>query len=123
VVRRDGSAPSAPNVMQHSGSGGFGWIVRRGMLIGDGFVQVKFKAIAGKELRAAGVVWRWKNGNTYYGAGASALENKVSLYYAENGRRYTLKYVDAPVPAKTWHPLRVEFSGRKPTASWPSTTC
>ena len=49
--------------------------------------------------------------NRYYGAGASALENKVSLYYAENGRRITLKCVDAPVPAKTWHTVRVEFSG------------
>jgi hypothetical protein len=41
------------------------------------------------------------------------LENNVSLYYTQNGRRNELKYVDAPVPRNTWHTLRVEFSGKK----------
>ncbi len=112
-IRRDESAPSAPNVLQQSGIGDFPWIVRRGTLIEDGFVEVKFKAMAGKKDQAAGVVWRWKNGDKYYVARANALENNVSLYYTENGRRKTLRYVDAPVPAKTWHTLRVEFSGRR----------
>ena len=28
-----------------------------------------------------------------------------------NGRRNTIKYVDAPVPKNTWHTLRVDFAG------------
>ena len=44
-------------------------------------------------------------------ARANALENNVSLYYTERGRRQTLKYVEAPVPANTWHTLSVEFTG------------
>ena len=59
------------------------------------------------------MVWRWKDGDNYYVARANALENNVSLYYTENGRRITLKYVDAPVPANTWHTLRVEFTGTR----------
>lgn len=98
--------------MQQSGPGGFAWIVRRGTLIENGFVQVKFKAIAGKE-QGAGVVWRWKNASKYYVAEASAIENKVSLHYTEYGRRNTLKSVDAPVPSRTWHTLRVDFSSRR----------
>lgn len=58
-------------------------------------------------------MWRWKDGDNYYVARANALENNVSLYYTENGRRITLKYVDAPVPAKTWHALAVEFNGAR----------
>jgi len=58
-------------------------------------------------------VWRWKDGDTYYVARANALENNVSLYYTERGRRNTIKYVDAPVPAMVWHTLRVEFSGKR----------
>ena len=46
------------------------------------------------------MVWRWKDGDNYYVARANALENNVSLYYTENGRRITIKYVDAPVPRK-----------------------
>ena len=110
VVERDGSAPSAPHVLRQTGRGTFPWAVKEGTDVADGFVEVKFKAISGKEDQAGGVMWRWKNGNTYYVARANALENNVSLYYTENGRRNTIKYVKAPVPRDTWHTLRVEFS-------------
>ena len=92
-----------------SGTGGFPWCVRTGTAIIDGFVEVKFKPIRGREDQAGGVVWRWKDGNNYYVARANALENNVSLYYTEGGARKTLKYVDAPVAANAWHVLRVEF--------------
>jgi len=75
----------------------------------NGYVEVKFKPLSGKEDQAGGVVWRWKDGDNYYVARANALENNVSLYYTANGRRNTIKYVDAPVPGSTWHTLRVEF--------------
>ena len=113
AVRPDASAPSAPHVLQQSGTGAFPWIVRTGTSVEDGFVEVKFKALAGKEDQAGGVVWRWKNGENYYVARANALENNVSLYHTQGGRRITLKYVDAPVPPQVWHTLRAEFSGTR----------
>jgi hypothetical protein len=113
AVRQDPSAPSEPHVLQQDASGAFPWCVLRGSAIADGYVEVKFKALAGKEDRAGGIVWRWKNGDNYYVARANALENNVSLYYTEKGRRNTLKYVDAPVAANAWHTLRVEFSGKR----------
>jgi hypothetical protein len=113
AVRQDASAPSAPNVLQQSGSGAFPWCVLRSSSLEDGHVEVKFKPLAGKEDQAGGVVWRWKDGNNYYVARANALENNVSLYYTANGRRNTLKYVDAPVARNVWHTLRVEFAGTR----------
>jgi hypothetical protein len=59
------------------------------------------------------VVWRWKDGDNYYVARANALENNVSLYHTTQGKRITIKYVDAPVPANVWHKLRVDFRGRR----------
>ena len=41
------------------------------------------------------------------------MENNVSLYYTESGRRKTIKYVDAPVAGNIWHTLRAEFQGAK----------
>src|SRR3954468_12160904 len=111
-VQRDDSAPSQPNVLRQSGVGAFPWAVRRDVAIEDGYVEVRFKALEGKEDQAGGVVWRWKDGDNYYVARANALENNVSLYYTAAGRRNTLKYVDAPVPPEQWHTLRVQFSGR-----------
>ena len=112
-VEMDPTAPSAPQVLQQSGSGTFPWCVRKDASLADGHVEVKFKAMRGREDQAGGVVWRWKDGNNYYVARANALENNVSLYYTQNGRRNTLKYVDAPVPLNAWHTLRVEFSGTR----------
>ena len=71
--------------------------MKDGTALDDGFVEVKFKPISGREDQAGGLVWRWKDGNNYYVARANALENNVSLYYTENGQRRTIKYVDAPV--------------------------
>ncbi|MGZ5841806.1 MAG: hypothetical protein ACXWJ8_07700, partial [Xanthobacteraceae bacterium] len=111
-VEADTSAPSKPNVLKQLGSGTFPWCVKQSVRIADGFVEVKFKPLAGREDQAGGVLWRFKDVNNYYIARANALENNVSLYYVEKGRRITIKYVDAPVPAGQWHTLRAEFSGR-----------
>ena len=79
----------------------------------DGWVEVKFRPVSGREDQAGGLVWRWKDGDNYYVARANALENNVSLYYTERGSRKTLKYVNAPVAPGQWHALRVEFAGTK----------
>lgn len=113
IVEQDASAPSPPNVLMQSGWGIFPWCVRTNTAITDGFVEVKFKPIRGREDQAGGVVWRWKDGNSYYVARANTLENNVSLYYTEGGARKTLKFVDAPVAAGAWHTLRVEFAGKR----------
>jgi hypothetical protein len=113
AVEADSTAPSPPNVLKQTGNGAFPWCVKEKVSIADGFVEVKFKPERGREDQAGGVVWRWKNGGNYYVARANALENNVSLYYTAAGRRNTLKYVDAPVPANVWHTLRVEFAGKR----------
>ena len=113
TIAADASAPSAPNVLRQTGSGSFPWCVKTASSLADGFVEVKFKPELGDQDRAGGVVWRWKDGDNYYVARANALENNVSLYYTQNGKRNTLKYVDAPVPRNAWHTLRVEFAAKK----------
>jgi hypothetical protein len=113
TVEADTSAPSTPNVLLQSGSGTFPWCIRPDAALADGFVEVKFKPMKGREDQAGGVVWRWKDGDRYYVARANALENNVSLYWTEGGVRKTLKYVDAPVSVGTWHTLRAEFKGSR----------
>ncbi len=110
-VETDSDAPSKPNVLKQSGVGDFPWCAVKAASISDGYVEVKFKALAGKRDQAGGLMWRWKDGNNYYVARANALENNVSLYHTTNGRRNTIKYVDAPVAKNAWHTLRVDFTG------------
>jgi hypothetical protein len=110
-VEVDDSAPSRPNVLKQSGTATFPWCVRNDIKAADGLVEVKLKPISGKEDRAGGLVWRWKDGNNYYVARANALEQNVSLYYTVDGSRKTIKYVNAPVAANAWHTLRVTYKG------------
>ena len=112
-VQPDPSAPSAPHVLQQSGAGTFPWCVKKDVALADGYVEVKFKPLSGREDQAGGVVWRWKNADNYYVARANALENNVSLYHTTSGRRNTIRYVKAPVAANTWHTLRVDFAGSR----------
>ena len=79
LVEADASAPSTPNVLKQSGSGPFPWCVKQGTSLVDGAVEVKFKSLTGREDQAGGLIWRWKDGDTYYVARANALENNVSL--------------------------------------------
>ena len=113
TVEADASAPSAPHVLRQSAVGDFPWCVKKDVALADGFVETRFKPIDGRQDQAGGVVWRWKDGDHYYVARANALEDNVSLYYTDRGRRITLKYVDAPVATGTWHVLRVEFTGTR----------
>jgi hypothetical protein len=113
TVEADSNAPSKPNVLKQSGRGDFPWCVKNEPPIADGYAEVKFKPVAGGEDQAGGLIWRWKDGDNYYVARANALEDNVSLYYTQNGRRITIKYVDAPVAKNQWHTLRVEFAGKR----------
>ena len=113
TVEADASAPSKSNVLKQSGRGDFPWCVKNEPQFADGYAEVKFKPVSGKEDQAGGVVWRWKDGDNYYVARANALEDNVSLYYTQHGRRIPIKYVDAAVAKDQWLTLRVEFAGKR----------
>src|SRR5947208_15321761 len=74
AVAADPTAPSKSNVLMQSGSGTFPWCVKSGTSIDDGFVEVKFKPISGKEDQAGGLVWSWKVGVHYSVARDKSVE-------------------------------------------------
>src|SRR5215470_14182388 len=84
TVVQDDTAPSKPNVLKQSGQATYPVCLKDDTNLKDGFVEVKFKAISGKEDQAAGVVWRAKDANNYYIARANALENNVTIYHTIN---------------------------------------
>ena len=112
-VEADKSSLGGGTIIRQSGVAAFPWCVKDNTKLADGWVEVKFKPLAGREDQAGGLVWRWRDGDNYYVARANALEDNVSLYYTERGSRKTLKYVDAPVAPGQWHTLRVEFAGAR----------
>ena len=113
TVEVDPCAPSPGHVLRQSGNAAFPWCVRNDSALSDGWVEVRFRSLSGREDQAAGVVWRCKDGANDYVARANALEDNVSLYDVEGGSRKTLKYVDAPVSRGAWHTFRVDFTGTR----------
>ena len=84
----------------------------------NGFVEVKFKPISGKEDQAGGVVWRAKDANNYYIARANALEDNVTIYHTIDGRRTEKKRTNMKVATNQWHTLRVDFEGNRFTVTY-----
>ena len=104
----------------YRGGATFGWAVLPKTSVRDGFVQVRFKPVAGRQDQAGGVVWRWRDANNYYVARGNALEDNVVAYKVADGRRTDLKPVGASaqaygikarVASEAFHTLRVDFSG------------
>jgi hypothetical protein len=108
-------------VLKQSGKATYPLALKEGMIVRDGFVEVKFKPISGSEDRAGGIVWRAIDANNYYVVRANALEDNVVLYKTVNGVRSSLNLigqkgsygVKTAVPANQWHTLRVEFAGAR----------
>src|SRR5947207_10665224 len=117
-VEKDESAPSKPNVLKQSGQATFPVCFKNNTNIKDGFVEVKFKPVAGKEDQAGGVIWRVQDANNYYISRANALEDNVTIYHTINGKRVAFKNINTKVTSGVWHTLRVDFKGNKFTVTF-----
>src|SRR6266852_1311942 len=111
TIEKDDTAPSKPNVLKQSGEATYPVCLKDDTSVKDGFVEVKFKPIAGKEDQGGGVIWRAKDADNYYICRANALEDNFVLYKTVEGKRTSLDIVgrkggygvDAKVAKNQWH--------------------
>ena len=121
TIEDDQTAPSRLRIIKQSGRATYPLLLKDDTNIKDGFIETKFKAIAGSEDRAAGLVWRASDANNYYVVRANALEDNVVLYKTVRGARSPLDIagrkggygINVSVPANQWLRLRVDFSGSR----------
>jgi hypothetical protein len=118
TVENDSTAPSQPNVLKQSGQAAYPVCIKDDTSLKDGFVEVKFKPVSGKEDQAGGLVWRARDSNNYYVARANALEDNVTIYHTVNGKRTEKKRTSMKVASGQWHTLRVDFEGRHFTVTF-----
>jgi hypothetical protein len=116
-VEKDLDSPDKPGVLKQSGQATFPVCIKDDVRLQNGYVEVKFKPVSGKEDQAGGVIWRVKDKDNYYVCRANALEGNVVLYKIVAGKRTALDIVGRtggygvkePVAPAQWHTLRVEF--------------
>src|SRR5262245_27172855 len=118
TIEKDDSAPSKSNVLKQSGVATYPVCLKNDTSVKDGFVEVKFKPISGKEDQAGGVVWRAKDSDNYYIARANALEDNVTIYHTIKGKRTEKKRMNTKVTSNEWHTLHVDFSGNNLTVTF-----
>jgi len=116
-IEKDLEAPGKPCVLKQSGRATFPVCIKEDTRLKNGFVEVRFKPLSGKEDQAGGVIWRVKDKDDYYVCRANALEDNVVLYKTIRGTRTALDIVgrkggygvQQPVAPAQWHTLRVDF--------------
>src|SRR5216684_4358507 len=118
AIEKDESAPSKPNVLKQSGEAQFPVCIKDDTSLKDGFVEVKFKPISGKQDQAGGLLWRCKDKDNYYIARANALEDNVTIYHTIKGKRSEKKRTQMKVSSHEWHTLRVDFRGNHFTVTF-----
>src|SRR5436309_11939404 len=97
TIEKDDTAPSKPNVLKQSGQATYPVCLKDDTNLKDGFVEVKFKPISGKEDQAGGLIWRARDANNDYIARANALEDNLTIYHTVKGRRTEKKRANVKV--------------------------
>lgn len=121
TIEKDTETPGKPNVLKQSGEATYPVCIKDDAQLKDGFVEVRFKPLSGKEDQAGGVMWRVQDKDNYYVCRANALEDNVVLYKTVQGKRSALDIVGRkggygvkePVAPAQWHTLRVQFQGHQ----------
>jgi hypothetical protein len=81
-------------------------------------VRIRFKAIAGKVDRAAGIAVRLSGPDDYYVVRANALEDNVGFYRVVKGKREQINSAKAKVTSNEWHTLGLRAEGERFTVSF-----
>jgi hypothetical protein len=116
MVKEESSAPSGGKVLAQTSTDQtdyrFPLCVYDPVTAKDVEVSVKFKAVAGKVDRAAGLVVRFQDKDNYYIVRANALEDNVRLYKVVGGSRKQFAGTKAKVSSGEWHALKLEVKGK-----------
>lgn len=122
VVKAEPGAPSGANVLAQVDQDGtdyrFPVAVVEGLELKDVRVSVRCKPVSGKVDEACGLVFRYRDENSYYVTRANALEGNVRLYKVEKGNRRQLASFSGPVGRGIWHTLAAEAKGEDLTVFW-----
>jgi hypothetical protein len=118
VVQIDKTAPTQPYVLAQVSADTTDnrcpLAVLNDVSLRDGDVSVWLKPVSGREDRAGGLVWRYRDANNYYLVRANALEKNIALFKVQNGTRTQIQNsVSHDIPSNAWSILKVSVRGNR----------
>lgn len=110
-IIEDKTAHSQPYVLAQTSSENSGYhfnlIVIEDADYADLELEVKIKAMSGKEDQGGGLIWRYQDPNNYYIVRANPLENNFRVYKLVDGKRKQLASADLKITAEEWHTIKI----------------
>jgi hypothetical protein len=114
-ILQDPTAPTKPYVLAQTSTGSADHCplaILDTVTMKDGDVSVRVKPVSGKEDRAGGVVWRYRDPGNYYLARVNALTRNVVVYKVHDGVRTRVSLAaQHDIPANAWSILKVSARG------------
>jgi len=115
AVQADPTAPSKPNVLTQTSKENFGYhfnvAVAEETNFSDLEIELKFKALTGKEDQGGGPVWRYQDADNYYICRANPLESNFRVYKVVDGNRKQMQSANVEIPANVWHSIKIKNVG------------
>ncbi len=117
-VSVDKTAPGSDHVLaltktNHTSGGTFNLCWTDSVEFTDGEIQVRFKAVTGREDQGGGIIWRVQDADNYYIARFNPLEDNFRLYKVRRGVRQTLANARISLAAGQWHTMKITQHGQK----------
>src|ERR1043166_1064980 len=89
-------------------------VVKEGPDFKAGEITVRFEGLSGRIDQGAGILFNLKPHGVYLTTRATALENNLTLWKFENGKRSSVKWIrTTPTASRQWHDLKVRIDGDK----------
>ena len=118
----DGSAPSKPQAVAVTESKNrghtFNLLIAEVPKFRDVELEIKVKAVGGKEDQGGGPIWRAKDEDNYYICRWNPLEKNFRVYVVKDGKRKQLGSAEVDADAGTWHEIKILHEGTKITAEF-----
>lgn len=97
----------------------FNVVVNNNVILKNGELSVKLKALRGKYDQGGGLVWRMQDKNNYYIVRYNPLEDNIVLYKMQNGKRSDLPLVGkgrtygvkVKADGHKWNTIKVKVQG------------
>jgi len=99
--------------INHTSGGTFNLCWTKSISFLNGEIEVRLKAIKGKEDQGGGVMWRVQDNKNYYVARFNPLEDNFRLYTVHNGVRRMLANARVRLPAGKWIAMKIIQKGTR----------
>jgi len=78
-------------------------------------MEVRIKALEGREDQGGGLVWRYRDAKNYYITRANPLENNFRVYKVVNGNRKQMESANVSIKKGEWYNIKVIMTGNSIT--------